>query len=76
LNQKEIAEKYGKAIARRISARKHGGDDAASWAVFIDNRPFVGGLTQSEVGHYKAIAAQKLTKNSLEDIRRASDDDN
>ncbi len=61
MTQKELTEQYGKLIARRISARKHGGDDEASWAVFIDNRPFVEGLTQREVGYYKAIAAKRLT---------------
>ncbi len=63
MTQKEIAEKYGKIIAKRISARQIGGDDGYSWAVLIDNRPFVNGLTQGEVGYYKAVAAEKLANN-------------
>jgi len=41
---------------QRITARKYLGDDASSWAVFIDGRPFVTGLTRSEVAYYKAQA--------------------
>ncbi len=69
MNQRELAEKYGKMIAHRISARKHGGDDMASWAVFVDNRPFVEGLTQSEVGYYKAIAAAQLAGDTVPKAR-------
>lgn len=60
MNQKEIAAKYGKEIAKRITSRKIGGDDYASHAVLIDGRVFVNGLTQGEVGYYKFIAAKKL----------------
>lgn len=42
----------------KITARKFQGDDQASWAVFIDNKPFVTGLTYSEVKYYKAKAAK------------------
>jgi len=44
----------------RVKARKWMGDDAASWAVFIDGRVFVSGLTQSEVPYYKREAAAKI----------------
>jgi len=36
-----------------ITARKHGGDDAYSWAVFVNNRPVIEGLSKSEVSYYK-----------------------
>lgn len=44
----------------KITARKYGGDDAYSWAVFIEgqSRPFVTGLTRSEVAYYKSEAAK------------------
>lgn len=52
-----------RAIQRRITARKVGGDDASSWAVFIDGRQFVNGLTRSEVPYYKEQAYHYLLKN-------------
>ena len=42
----------------KITARKHGGDDRASWAVFVDGRMFVNGLTKREVQYYKDKALQ------------------
>jgi hypothetical protein len=42
----------------KITAKKFGGDDAYSWAVFIDGRPAFTGLTRSEVPYYKKIAAE------------------
>lgn len=44
----------------RVSARKYGGDDAYSWAVFIDELPMVTGLTKSEVSYYKKIAQERI----------------
>lgn len=44
----------------RVKARKYGGDDYASWAVFIDGRPFVTGLTLNEVPHYREVAEARL----------------
>jgi hypothetical protein len=52
-----------RALQRRVTARKHGGDDVASWAVFLDGREFVNGLTRSEVPYYKEQAYQYLLKN-------------
>ncbi len=42
----------------KITARKYLGDDAASWAVFINGRPYVTGLTRSEVPYYKRLATK------------------
>lgn len=43
----------------RITARKYGGDDSGSWAVFVDGRPAYTGLTRSEVDYYKRLVAEK-----------------
>lgn len=51
---------------QRITARKYGGDDAYSWAVFIDGQPFVTGLTRREVSYYKGEAAAILEKRKNE----------
>lgn len=51
------------ALHKRITARKHMGDDAASWAVFVDGRPMVTGLTKPEVPYYKKQALDYLLKN-------------
>jgi hypothetical protein len=45
---------------RRVTARKYGGDDAYSWAVFIDGRPWITGLHRSEVAHYRTKAIKKV----------------
>jgi len=44
----------------RITARKYLGDDAGSWAVFVDGLPFVAGLTRPEVAYYKRQAQESL----------------
>lgn len=41
---------------RRVTARKYMGDDAYSWAVFIDGKPMVTGLSRREVPFYKSEA--------------------
>lgn len=41
----------------KITARKWQGNDAYSWAVFIDDIPFVTGLSRREVPYYKVQAA-------------------
>lgn len=37
----------------KISAKKYGGDDCYSWAVFVRGRPAMTGLGRSEVDYYK-----------------------
>lgn len=54
-----------KKIAKRITASKYQGDDHYSWAVFIDNMPFVTGLSKSEVPYYKKQAADRILKSQL-----------
>lgn len=44
----------------RITARKHLGDDSASWAVFTDGFPSFTGLTRSEVAYYRKLAQEAL----------------
>lgn len=44
----------------KITARKYMGDDAYSWAVFVDGRPAVTGLSRSQVAYYKALIAKEL----------------
>ena len=56
----ELAKLAPPEITKRVSARKYMGDDRGSWAVFIDGRPFVTGLTQPEVNYYKKQAYKKL----------------
>ena len=49
-------QKYG------ITARKHGGDDQASWAVFLNGSPILSGLTKREVPYYKNQVYLKFVK--------------
>ena len=48
----------------KITARKYEGDDSASWAVFVDGRPVVTGLTKREVPYYKRLAESQAKKES------------
>lgn len=65
----------------RVTTRKYMGDDGASWAVFVDGKPFVTGLTKSEVPYYRRQAWQKidprawlhLCKDGTISIRRAGE---
>jgi len=47
---------------RRITARKYQGDDAYSWAVFLDGRPVVTGLNKSQVRYYREQIAREIVK--------------
>ena len=40
-------------MKQRITARKYQGDDLYSWAVFLDGRPMMTGLSKREVPYYK-----------------------
>lgn len=50
------------AVTAKITARKWDGDDAYSWAVFIDGKPMVTGLSRREVPYYKKQAAEIAAK--------------
>ena len=47
---------------RRITARKSGGDDAESWAVFVDGREVFNGMNRGSVPYYKRLAVEMLDK--------------
>lgn len=51
-------------LAKRVTASKYMGDDAYSWAVFIDGKTFVTGLCKREVPHYKNRALETLKEKS------------
>ena len=57
---KKTVKEASSNLEKRITARKYEGDDAYSWAVFIDGKPMVTGLTKSEIPYYKKIALEKL----------------
>lgn len=40
-------------MKQRITSRKYQGDDLQSWAVFLDGRPMMTGLSKREVPYYK-----------------------
>lgn len=43
----------------KITAKKWGGDDAYSWAVFVNGRPAVTGLLRSQVAYYRKLVEQQ-----------------
>jgi hypothetical protein len=59
----ELLKKWPADVLKRVSARKYMGDDMYSWAVFIDGKPFVTGLGNSQVDYYKRQAYGVLTKH-------------
>lgn len=54
-------------MAVKITARKFGGDDAYSWAVFADGQVVITGLTKSEVPYQK-----KFVKQLIENRRKTA----
>ena len=52
----------------KITARKSGGDDYASWCVFLNGRPIYSGLARREVSYYKeqvlciALGVRKISE--------------
>ncbi len=53
-NDKERCKKL------KITAKKYGGDDSYSWAVFHKGVPAMTGLSRSEVDYYKRQIANHL----------------
>ena len=53
-------------IRRRVTARKHGGDDAYSWAVFVDGqlRSALTGLSRRQATYYVNQLRQSLMERS------------
>ena len=41
------------ASKKRVTAKKYMGDDLYSWAVFLDGRPVMTGISKSQVKYYK-----------------------
>lgn len=52
--------------SKRVTARKWGGDDRASWAVLVDGRPVMTGLYRSEVDYYRRQAEARLATRESE----------
>ena len=52
----------------KITAKKYEGDDSASWAVFLNGRPVMTGLTKSEVPYYKKQVLEMVRKKEYEKI--------
>lgn len=44
----------------RVTARKYMGDDAYSWAIFVDGVPRLTGLSKREVPYYAKIERQRI----------------
>lgn len=53
---------------KRITSKKHGGNDSHSFAVFVDGQPAVTGLTRREIAYHKRLVHKKLTGKDPERI--------
>lgn len=53
----------------KITARKDGGDDEHSWAVFVNGKMYFNGMSRSQVKYYKQlskeIAEKKIARGEL-----------
>lgn len=54
----------------KVTAKKYMGDDAYSWAVFIDGRPAFTGLCRSQVAHYRKVAEQGYKDTTVAQLDR------
>lgn len=52
---------YPRSITNRVKAQKYMGDDKYSWAVFVDGKPFVTGISRDQIAYYKQRAYERLT---------------
>jgi hypothetical protein len=50
----------GKSATKRVTARKSGGDDLYSWAVFVDGRTKWTGMSRSEAQWRKSAEIKRL----------------
>lgn len=48
----------------KITSSKYMGNDANSYAVFVDGRVFVSGISKREVAHYKQRAQQMIDERA------------
>ncbi len=46
----------------KVTTRKYMGDDAYSWAVFVNGRPVVTGLSKTEAAYHKKQVAEIYDK--------------
>jgi hypothetical protein len=58
--QAKLFKKYG------ITARKYGGDDCYSWAVFLWGKPVYTGMGRSEVDYYKRQVLESEIKRGFD----------
>lgn len=49
----------------KITSRKYGGDDAYSWAVFVDDKVKYTGLSRASLAHYKKLAYEAYIRKQI-----------
>lgn len=53
-------EALPRSVQRRVTARKYQGDDAESWAVFLDGQPAYTGMNRRSVPYYRRLVLARL----------------
>jgi hypothetical protein len=53
---------------RKVTTRKYGGNDACSWAIFIDGRVVAGltGLNRGQASYYRTQVRERLAREAGE----------
>lgn len=57
-------KKMVRKTLRRVSVGKYLGDDAYSWAVFVDGRPVATGCSRSEASYHRRHIERRLLSES------------
>ena len=52
----------------KITSRKYQGNDAYSWAIFVNGVPVVTGLSRNEVPYYKKKISEKYNIKPMEKV--------
>lgn len=52
----------------KITAKQIGGDDGYCWAILVDGKPVVEGLTRSEVPYYRKRITDLVQKEKLDKL--------
>lgn len=53
----------------KVTARKYLGDDRYSWAIFVDGRPAVTGLSRREVPYHKQRIKEILREKHSRSVK-------
>lgn len=51
-----------RSLMNRVTSRPEGGDDGYCWAIRVDGRPVINGLTRTEASYYRQKEIARLAE--------------